>query len=584
MLRQKLMPAVLAASFLLSCAACSGQSGGSAASPSASPASSSGVTAVVLSDSGITVDGSPAATDPSAAVYVGADIIYYEAGHDTTYGEGTEAEAHTAEEAAAQTVVTITKPGTYQLSGTLSAGQIAVDLGEDAAEDPSAVVALILDGANITCDIAPAVIFYNVYECCPLEETDSTQPAQASETSAPSVTTASGSTSDTSSSDTMQQPSGEAESNAAPSAASTAPVVDTSAAGANVIIADGSENHISGSHVAKIYKEGTDKKLHKYDAAFYSKMSMNISGESESTGTLSIIADNEGLDSEMHLTLNGGSIAIQAQNDGINTNEDGVSVTTINGGKLYINAGLGTEGDGIDSNGYLVINGGEIVTLANGASGDGGIDSDGGIYLNGGEILALGSRNDAASSASTQPYLELSFASTLPAGSVISITDPDGKELVSYPAEKEFATLTYSSAALTNDTTYHVFVNGVQQQYTGTSSGMGGGMMGGGQPPQDGQRPESGKRPDGTQGGPPAMPDGEKPDSTSGATPSESGNNVSGTAASGVPDSTSGATPSGAPSGTSGSGGQSAQEPSVDFTISQTSHSFSGVTDSSISK
>ena len=44
-------------------------------------------------------------------------------------------------------------------------GQIAVDLGEDAEEDPAAVVTLILNGVDITCTVAPAVIFYSVYEC-----------------------------------------------------------------------------------------------------------------------------------------------------------------------------------------------------------------------------------------------------------------------------------------------------------------------------------------------------------------------------------------------------------------------------------
>ena len=67
--------------------------------------------------------------------------------------------------------------------------------------------------------------------------------------------------------------------------------VDTSKAGANVIIADGTENKINGSYVAKIYKsvtlseDGTEvtdsKKLHKYDGAFYSKMSMNVSDGEE---------------------------------------------------------------------------------------------------------------------------------------------------------------------------------------------------------------------------------------------------------------------------------------------------------------
>ena len=67
---------------------------------------------------------------------MGKDIVYYEEGKDFTYGEGTETDEHSAEEAAAHTVVHITEPGTYELSGTLSAGQIAVDLGEDAEDNP----------------------------------------------------------------------------------------------------------------------------------------------------------------------------------------------------------------------------------------------------------------------------------------------------------------------------------------------------------------------------------------------------------------------------------------------------------------
>ena len=107
-------------------------------------------TSIVLSDDGVTVDGEAAPTDETAAVYTAHDIVYYEAGRDFTYGEGTEADEHTAEEAAAHTVVHITQPGTYRLSGTLSAGQVAVDLGEDAQDDSSAVVTVILDGVDVT--------------------------------------------------------------------------------------------------------------------------------------------------------------------------------------------------------------------------------------------------------------------------------------------------------------------------------------------------------------------------------------------------------------------------------------------------
>lgn len=476
---------LLSAAMALGCAACGAQGGtGASATPTpAQTAASAGAADLFLSDEGCTVDGAAISTDPAEAVYAGAAIVYYEDGRGETYGAGTDADAHSAEEAAAHTVITITQPGNYRVSGTLSAGQLAVDLGEGAADDPEAVVTLILDGVDITCTVAPAIIFYNVYEC------------------------------------------GSAD------VESASAIVDTFSAGANVILADVSENHVDGSYVAKIYREGTDKKLHKYDGAFYSKMSMNVDGGSGGTGRLTITAANEGLDSELHLTINGGIISITAQNDGINTNEDNVSVTTVNGGSLYINAGLGDEGDGIDSNGYLVINGGDIVTLGNGRTGDGGLDAEAPILLNGGSVLALGSRNDSVDSASAQGYLEFSFAQTQAAGSLLTISGGDGAELLSYTAEKEYQSLICSAPGLTADGTYTVAVDGEAQENSGFGGGMGGGPggMGGGQrpdgmePPEGMDRPEGeepGQRPGGGDGEPPEDgQDPQRPDGGENATP-----------------------------------------------------------------
>lgn len=234
-------------------------------------------TQIKLSDKEITVDGETVTSDNTQAVYAANDIVFYLAGQDFTYGEGAKEDEHEQAEADAHTVVHITKPGRYVLSGELSAGQIAVDLGEDAEENPEATVTLILNGVDIACTVAPAVIFYNVYECGVADDETATKD------------------------------------------------VDTSTAGANVIIADGTENNINGSYVAKIYKsyelneDGTEvvdsKKLHKYDAAFYSKKTMNIDGGEKGDGFLNIKAENEGIDSELHLTINGGNINITSGND-----------------------------------------------------------------------------------------------------------------------------------------------------------------------------------------------------------------------------------------------------------------------------
>ena len=408
---------------------------------------------IALSDEGITVDGKAISEDTAQAVYKAYDIVYYEEGHDFTYGEGEESDAHSADEAAAHTVVHITQPGTYALSGTLSQGQVAVDLGEEAEEDPNAVVTLILNDVDIACTVAPAVIFYNVYEC------------------------------------------GSAD------AETAAYTVDTAAAGANVIIADGTENNIEGSHVARIYKDGTQelndegtevvdaKKLHKYDAAFYSKMTMNVAGEEKGDGVLNILADNEGLDSELHLTLNGGVINIESGNDGINTNEDGVSVTTVNGGEVNITVNGSTgEGDGIDSNGWLVINGGTVRASACSFSGDAGIDSDMGIYINGGTVEAGGNMLDAIAGGE-QTYAVFNFAQRMTGGSEIILRNAAGEAVYTAVPANDFSILILAGDHLAPGD-YTLWQG--ETQLAGSSGGGMGGFGGGkgGMMRPEGEMPE----------------------------------------------------------------------------------------------
>ena len=54
---------------------------------------SENATIIELSDDEITVDGQIISTDADSAVYAGAEIVYYEEGHDETYGEGSSEQA-----------------------------------------------------------------------------------------------------------------------------------------------------------------------------------------------------------------------------------------------------------------------------------------------------------------------------------------------------------------------------------------------------------------------------------------------------------------------------------------------------------
>lgn len=431
-------------------------------------------TTIQLSDTTILVNGEEISNDRSSAVYVGETIVYYEEGHDETYGEGDSSDAHSKEEAEKHTVITITQPGDYQISGNLSLGQIAIDLGEESKIDENAVVNITLYNAEITSTVAPAIVVYNAYECSSSEVEDATM------------------------------------------------TVDTSNAGFNLILADDSVNTINGSYVAKIYKEGTTKKLHKYDGAIDSKRSFTIDGEEKDNGILVVNAENEGIGSNLHLTINGGNITINSHDDAINTNEDYVSVLTINDGIVTCDSGLGAEGDGIDSNGWIVINGGYVIASANGQSMDSGLDADNGIYLNGGVVLGSGNMYDEISSESNQNFVVFNFNTSLSENDILLIKDSNNNPVIAFSAANSCSILAYSAHTLTNGeyTLYKVdsvtgerngsiytnitnYTNAIQLAHSSQYIGMRGQPMGGQIP--EGFDPNQ-------QSGRPQHPEGEMPE------------------------------------------------------------------------
>ena len=427
---------------------------------------------------------------------------------------------HSAEEAYNNPVLHITEPGIYELSGVWQ-GQIWVDLGDqdDTFTDENAKVTLILNGIDVTCTVAPAVVFYSVYEA------DNTWEDRES----------------------------------------YGPEVDITDAGAKVVIADDSENTFTGTNVYRMLKakykddNSTDevkvqKKMRKTDGAFYSYRSMIIDGGEKGSGVLNIISGNEGLNSELHLMINGGKVNIQSQDDGVNVNEDNVSVLTVNGGELHIVAGLGAEGDGLDSNGYLVINGGVVISAAKPFS-DSGLDSDRGSFIHGGYVVATGSTMDWPESDSSQVTMNLQFAADQASDEAIIVTDQDGKVIFAYDPDKDetagsnnrgYKGAVISCPEFKVGEMYHVYIGGdvegsevnglydaatvtgfsgaVRQAFTGTDVGGFGRFGMGGPRPDDGDfpgRPEDGGRPEPPADGRPGeggFP-GERPEPPAGGRP-----------------------------------------------------------------
>ena len=174
----------------------------------------------------------------------------------------------------------------------------------------------------------------------------------------------------------------------------------------------------------------------------------------------------------------------------------------INGGVIRINA----QGDGVDSNDQIYMTGGELYVDGPTSGGDGAIDGSS-FNVSGGTVIAVGSNQMSMglSQTSAQCGFLVSFP-TQAAGSELTLTDQEGNKLTSYTPKKEYSSLVYSSDALQIGNTYSLLVNGSSvatveltqsQVSTGDRTGFGGGRgemgMQGGKKPQA-QKPNTGDR------------------------------------------------------------------------------------------
>ena len=216
------------------------------------------------------------------------------------------------------TVVRITRPGTYRVSGSITAGQLAVDLGEDAAKDPNATVLLILDNAEIICRTGPAVLFRNVWE------------------------------------------SG----------------VPNGLAGAHVLLTQGSKNRVVGVSTEEYDGAFYSRMSMKLDGAgslriecgnegLCSERHLTIDG-----GDISISSGNDGInanaDGESVITINDGRLWIgvageTGEGDGIDSNGSVV----INGGHIEAYACADSMDSGIDADLGIFLNGGTVIATGN---------------------------------------------------------------------------------------------------------------------------------------------------------------------------------------------------------------------------
>ena len=149
---------------------------------------------------------------------------------------------------------------------------------------------------------------------------------------------------------------------------------------------------------------------------------------------------------------------------GVDMDADSDAYILITGGTININA----DGDGIDSNGCIGITGGSVHVLGPSDNGNGAMDYGICAAITGGEIVAVGGSGMAQGfgDESTQCSALVNFDEWVDAGETITLTDSDGKEVLSYKVDKKFNSVVISTSDMKQGDNYTLTVGDQSSTFT----------------------------------------------------------------------------------------------------------------------
>ena len=232
-----------------------------------------------------------------------------------------------------------------------------------------------------------------------------------------------------------------------------------------------------------VYIEGGDINISVGDDAIHAEGLLIITG-----GDIDVSKSCEGVEGDKIL-VTGGDIDVISSDDGFNAaggssgsgdNHDGFgggpgmggvymdadsdAYIFITGGTININA----NGDGIDSNGCIGITGGSVHVLGPSDNGNGAMDYGICAAITGGEIVAVGGSGMAQGfgDESTQCSALVNFDEWVDAGETITLTDSDGKEVLSYRVDKKFNSVVISTSDMKQGDNYTLTVGDQNSTFT----------------------------------------------------------------------------------------------------------------------
>ncbi|GIJ81443.1 Cellulose binding domain-containing protein [Micromonospora phaseoli] len=402
---------------------------------------------------------------------------------------GSSATSSSADVTIAGRAVTITAPGTYEITGTLNDGYLNVDTSA------SGTVNLILNGATITnssnaplqvADADQVVITLAAGTTSRLTDatsyvypdpsTDEPNAALFSKadlriTGTGALAVRGNANDGITSKDGLVIESGTITVNAVDDGIRGKDFLDITGGNLDVTAGgDGIKSDDTEADRGRLAITNGTVRVNAGDDAIKGENTVAISG-----GTVTVTNSFEAIESRQ-ITISGGTVNVTARDDAINAVEDGYgdfdvapnAFVRFTGGTTLVNSSI----DGIDSNGSVTFAAGTVVVSgpSTGSPGEGAIDSNGPVYFNGGTVLGAGSTSMAVLSlppTAGQGWVAPQLSSSQPAGALLHLVS-GGQVLASYRAPKNFREVVFSSNRIQHGQTYEVYLGG---SLTGTTIG-----------------------------------------------------------------------------------------------------------------
>ena len=246
---------------------------------------------------------------------------------------------------------------------------------------------------------------------------------------------------------------------------------------------------------SNILINGTNLTIKSGDDAIHADAYVNIYG-----GNIDITKSYEGIEGQ-YIIVDDGTISVVASDDGFNAaggndssstngrigqNSFASSSTgslTINGGTITVNS----QGDGLDANGAMYISGGYIIVYGPTNNGNGAIDYDTTFKITGGTLIAFGmSGMSMNASDASQGSILYNGTNTSSANSNFYVEDSNGNILYEVTSLKSFNSVLISASNIKKGSTYTLTIGSSSVPVTMSSyivsvgsQSMGGGMSGG---------------------------------------------------------------------------------------------------------